>query len=77
MKDKKYYGGLRRSLRVSRLQKVRNNIIMEELNLQENIIDRMERIQLQWFGHVQWMSDERWPNKVLNWSPPRRRKRTA
>lgn len=67
--------GLRRSLRVSRLQKVRNDIIMEELNLQENIIDRMERRQLQWFGHVQRMSDERWPKKVLNWSPPGRRKR--
>ncbi|KAJ4439728.1 hypothetical protein ANN_07856 [Periplaneta americana] len=67
--------GLRRSLSISRLQRVRNGTILEKWNIQEDVIDRLECRRFQWFLHVQRMAEERWPKKVLNWSPPGRRKK--
>lgn len=67
--------GLRRSMRISRLQHVRNTYIRQEMEAEETVIDRIEKGSLQWYGHVQRMSEERWPKCTLNWMVPGRRKR--
>ena len=33
----------------------------------------MERGQLRWFGHVKRMGDERYPKRMLDWTPQGRR----
>ena len=62
--------GLRRSMRISRLQHVRNTYIRQEMEAEETVIDRTEKGSLQWYGHIQRMSEE-----TLTWMVPGRRKR--
>ena len=40
-----------------------------------NIIDIIEQIRLQWYGHVKRMPEERIPKLILDWIPRERRKR--
>lgn len=66
----------RRSCCVSRLQKIRNEIIREQMQVTAiNIIDSIEGRRLSWYGHLKRMSPDRWPQKVYNWQPPQRKKR--
>ena len=65
----------RRSCRRSKLDRVRNETIRAEMNIDRTIIDEIERRQLTWFGHVKRLEDDRWPCKILEWIPPVRRKR--
>ncbi|PSN45908.1 hypothetical protein C0J52_24210 [Blattella germanica] len=67
--------GLRRSMRISRLQQVRNTYIRQEKEAEEIVIDRIDKGSLQWYGHIQRMSEERWPKCTLNWMVSDRRKR--
>ncbi|XP_030752232.1 uncharacterized protein LOC115879476 [Sitophilus oryzae] len=61
---------LRRSARVSRLQRVRNEEIRNRTSAQETvIIRRIEKRSLRWFGHLMRMEDTRWPKRVFKWSP--------
>lgn len=66
---------LRRSCRRSRLERVRNEVIKRNMNIERDITDEIEKKQLTWFGHTKRMSQERWPRKILEWVPPERRKR--
>jgi len=51
-------GRLRKILRVSRLQKVRNETIRNSLlEREETIIDKIQKRRLTWFGHVERMED--------------------
>jgi len=59
-------GWLRKMLGVSRLQKVRNEIIRNILEQEETIIDRIQKRRLTWFGHVERMEDNRLPHKTLH-----------
>jgi hypothetical protein len=36
---------------------------------------RVEEKQLVWYGHLQRMSEERWPKKIWEWTPLGRRRR--
>ncbi|PSN53291.1 hypothetical protein C0J52_04666 [Blattella germanica] len=45
------------------------------MEAEETVVDRIEKGSLQWYGHVQRMSEERWPKCTLNWMVPGRRKR--
>lgn len=63
--------GLRRSMRVSRLQHVRNDFIRAEMEAEEIVVNRNEKWILQWYGHVQRMEEERWPRRIIHWSPTR------
>ena len=62
----------RRSARISRKDKIRNNIIKQKMNV---TIDDIKTKQLQWYGHVQRMEERRLPKEVMKWRPPGRRKR--
>lgn len=66
---------LRRSCRISRLDRVRNTKIKELIGLKENIVQEAGKRQLIWYGHVKRMADHRLPKITLDWVPPERRKR--
>jgi len=40
-----------------------------------SLLEDIKTKQLQWYGHVQRMEEERLPKEVRKWSPPGRRKR--
>jgi hypothetical protein len=46
---------LRRSARGSRLEKIRNNVIREKMNIKNSVLDYIRHEQLNWYGHVQRM----------------------
>ncbi|XP_030758935.1 uncharacterized protein LOC115884480 [Sitophilus oryzae] len=56
---------LRRSARVSRLQRVRNEEIKNRTSAQETVIQRIKKRGLRWFGHLMRMEDTRWPKRVF------------
>ena len=64
----------RRSVRISRKGKIRNNIIKQKMNVR-SLLDDIKTKQLQWYGHVQRMDEGRLPKEVMKWRPPGRRKR--
>ena len=65
----------RRSARISRKDKIRNNIIKQKMNVTRSLLEDIKTKQLKWYGHVQRMEQGRLPKKVMKWSPPGRRKR--
>ena len=65
----------RRSARISRKDKIRNNIIKQKMNVTRSLLEDIKTKQLEWCGHVQRMEEGRLPKKVMKWSPPGRRKR--
>ena len=66
----------RRSARISRKEKIRNNIIKQKNECDKvSFIDDIATKQLQWRGHVQRMEEGRLPKEVMKWRPPGRRKR--
>jgi hypothetical protein len=65
----------RRSARISRKDKIRNNIIKRKMNVTRPLLDDIKTIQLQWYGHVQRMEEGRVPKEIMKWRPPGRRKR--
>jgi hypothetical protein len=68
---------LRRSARKSRLEKIKNENIKEIMGVKgkTDIIDIIEKKELQWYGHVKRMPEERIPKLILEWLPEERRKR--
>ena len=64
-----------RSARISRKDKIRNNIIKQKMNVARSHLDDIKTKQLQSYGHVQRMEEGRLPKEVMKWRPPRRRKR--
>jgi hypothetical protein len=65
----------RRSARISRKDKIRNNIIKQKMNVTRSLLDDIKTKQHQWYGHVQRMEEGRLPKEVMKWRPPGRRKR--
>jgi len=65
----------RRSVRISRRDKIRNNIIKQEMNVTRSLLGDIKTKQLQWYGHVQRMEEGRLPIEVKKWRPPGRKKR--
>ena len=55
--------------------KIRNNIIKQKMNVTRSLLDDIKTKQLQWYGHVQRMEEERLPKEVMKWRPLGRRKR--
>ena len=66
---------LRRSVRHSRLEKIRNTIIRKELNVTNSVIDYFTYKQLNWYGHIRRMPEEKIPRRVWELCPPGRRGR--
>jgi len=59
---------LRRLLRVSRRDKVRNETVRSILHQERTLVDRIAQRRLTWFGHVSRMGSERLPVKVMHCS---------
>ena len=66
---------LRRSLRISRKEIIRNVTIRWQIGLEETIIKETEQNQLTWYGHVQRMVEGRLPKIALKWMPKQKRTR--
>ena len=45
------------------------------MNITRSLLGDIKTKQLKWYGHVQRMEEGRLTKKVMNWSPPGRRKR--
>ena len=54
----------RRSARISRKDKIRNNIIKQKMNVTWSILEDIKTKQLKWYGHVQRMEERRLPKKL-------------
>jgi len=65
----------RRSARISRKDKIRNNIIKQKMNVTRSLLADIKTKQLQWYGHVQRMEVGKLTKEVMKWCPPGRRKR--
>jgi hypothetical protein len=55
---------LRRSARISGKDKIRNNIIKQKINVTRSLLDYIKTKQLQWYGHVQRIEEERLPKRL-------------
>ena len=67
--------GLRRSARISKLDRKTNEYIRHKMNKQDTILDEITRKQLVWYGHVDRMDPSRLPKIMINWKPEGRKKR--
>src|SRR5215475_8344035 len=65
----------RQACGVSRLEHVRNDEIKRRVQRNKDIMDTINMKKIIWYGHVQRMPGERWPKRMLDWVPNRRRKR--
>jgi hypothetical protein len=64
----------RRSARISRKNKIRNNIIKQKMNVTRSLFDGIKTKQLQWYGHVQRIEEGRLLKEDIKWRAPGRRK---
>jgi hypothetical protein len=66
---------LRRSARISTLDRKTNEYIREKIDAQDMILDDITRKQLIWYGHVERMDPIRIPRIMIYWKPEGRKKR--
>ncbi|KAF2889943.1 hypothetical protein ILUMI_16230 [Ignelater luminosus] len=50
------------------------NINEKWIIVKSSIASRLENRALRWYGHVSRMGEERWPKRILEWSPRGRRR---
>ena len=65
---------MRTSAKFSRLEKIRNNVFREKMDIKNSVLDYVRYKQLNWYGHVQRIDKERLPRKILELCPPGRRR---
>src|SRR6218665_411592 len=51
---------------IGRREKVRNEQTRAELRTQETVVQKIKKMRLQWFGHVERMEGKRLPNAALH-----------
>jgi hypothetical protein len=66
---------LRRSARISKLDRKTNEYIREKMDASDTILDEITGKQLIWYGHVERMDPARLPEITINWKPEGRKKR--
>jgi len=66
---------LRRTSRISRKERIRYVIVIQQIGLEETIIKETEQNQLTWYSHVQRMAERRLPKISLKWMPKQKRAR--
>ena len=54
----------RRSARISRKDKIMNNIIKQKMNVTRSLLEDIKTKQLKLYGHVQRMEEGRLPKKL-------------
>jgi len=67
---------LRRSARISKLDRKTNEYIRENMNKQDTILGEITRKQLIWNDHVERMDPTRLPEIMINWKPEGRKERS-
>jgi len=67
---------LRRSTRISTLDRETNEYIRGKMDSQDMILDDITREQLIWYGHVERMDPTRLPRTMIHWKPGRRKQRS-
>jgi hypothetical protein len=65
---------LRRSARISRLDKIRNEAIRTKTGIRKNIVQEIEE-QLRWYGHVKRKEEGKIVKHFAEWNPQGKRKR--
>jgi hypothetical protein len=65
---------LRRSARISNLDRKTNEYIREKMEAPDAILDELTRKQLIWYGHADRMDPTRLPEITINWKPTGRKK---
>jgi hypothetical protein len=66
---------LRRSARISKLDRKTNEYIKEKMNAPDTILVEITRKQLILYGHVERKDPTRLPKIIINWKPKGRKKR--
>jgi hypothetical protein len=66
---------LRRSARISKLDRKTNEYIREKMDAQDMLLDDITRKQLIWYGHVERVDPARLPKIMIHWKPEGRKKR--
>ena len=64
----------RRSARISRKDKIRNNIIKQKINITRSLLEDIKTKQLKWYGHVQRMEEGETAKKSYEMKPTRKKK---
>ena len=39
------------------------------MKAEENVINRIEKRNLKWFGQLMRMQEQRWPKRLFQWTP--------
>ena len=52
-----------------------NTAIRSKMQAEQSILDRIQRRQLKWYGHLHRMEDNHSPKKIYLWTPHGRRRR--
>ena len=65
---------LRHSARNSKLDKIRNETVRQKMNTKTSVLDFIKYRQLEWYGHVRRMADDKLPLRILEWNPLGRQK---
>ncbi|KAF2905711.1 hypothetical protein ILUMI_00466 [Ignelater luminosus] len=68
---------MRWCLQYTRRDKIRTENIWREMEVKSSVANKLENRALKWYGHVSRMGEERWPKRILEWSPKGRRRRTG
>ena len=55
---------LRNMCRVTRMDRLRNEVVRERVGVRENMSKRVDRKMLKWFGHIERMKSERLTKRV-------------
>jgi hypothetical protein len=65
----------RRAARTSKILKVRNDVITDNMGVTQTILEKMENNILKWYGHILRMGVNKWPKQILTWSREGRKTR--
>ena len=66
---------LRRSARISKLDRKTNEYVRGKVDAQDMILYDITRKQFVWYGHVDRMDPTRLPKIMIHWKPEGRKKR--
>jgi hypothetical protein len=63
------------SARKSRRERIINRVISEMMEVERTILERIEQKQLQWYGHVTRMENDRLAKTIMEWETEGRRRK--
>jgi len=58
-----------------KIRKKLETILLEKKSIKNSVLDYIRYKQLNWYGHVQRMDQERLRIRILEWCPPGRRRK--